>query len=151
MQVTLGRKGDYSVRAMLELTRRHGFGRRKALEIAEATAIPRNYVAQILANLVRHDLLHAVAGRAGGYELVRPPEAISLLEVVDAAEGTLSLRNCVLRGSACSADGVCAVHGFWLEAQAAFAERLAATSFAQLAERESDIAISTSPRSSGRR
>lgn len=147
MQVTLGKKGDYSVRAMLELTRRRGLGRRKAREIAEATAIPPNYVAQILAKLVRHDLLRAVAGRDGGYELARCPEEISLLEVVSAAEGTLSLRYCVLRGIACSAGGVCAVHGPWLEAQAALAERLAATTFAMLAAREVELAISPPPAS----
>lgn len=141
MQVTLAKRGDYSVRAMLDLTRQHGLGRRKAREIAEATAIPGNYLPQILANLVHHGLLSAVAGRTGGYELVRPPDEITLLEVVNAAEGTLSLRDCVLRGTACSAGGGCALHGFWVEAQEAFADRLAATSFAMLAARESELAI----------
>jgi Rrf2 family protein len=147
MQVTLGKKGDYSVRAVLELTRHGGLGRRKAREIATATAIPRKYVAQILANLVQHDLLHAVAGRSGGYELARPPEQITLLEVVDAAEGELSLRTCVLRGSACAEGGVCAVHRYWVEAQEALGERLAATTFAQLAARELELEISTAPAS----
>ncbi len=130
---------------MLELTRRRGLGRRKAREIAEATAIPVNYVAQILSNLVRNDLLLAVAGRDGGYELARPPQEISLLEVVNAAEKEFSLRDCVLRGSACSAGGVCAVHQSWLEAQEAFSERLAATTFAMLAARESELGISLPP------
>jgi DNA-binding IscR family transcriptional regulator len=64
-----------------------------------------------------------------------------VLEVVNAADGTLSLHDCVLRGTACSVDSICAVHEFWVEAQQAFAERIAATTFAMLSARESELAI----------
>src|SRR3990172_10072995 len=68
MQIALGRKGDYAVRAVLELARHYGAGRRKAREIAAEMDIPHRYLQQILNTFVRSDLLTAAAGPDGGYE-----------------------------------------------------------------------------------
>ena len=66
MQTSLGRKGDYSVRAVLFLSI-HGGERQKAQVIADEMDIPSRYLRQILADLVQEGLLTAVAGPAGGY------------------------------------------------------------------------------------
>ena len=124
MQASLGRKGDYSVRAVLDLARHHG-DRRKAREIAGEMDIPLRYLTQILAMLVQHGLLDALAGPSGGYTLARPPEEITLLEVVEAAEGPIKLEQCVLRGGPCSWEESCPVHIPWAQAQNALAARLA--------------------------
>ncbi len=136
MKTILGRKGDYAVRSVLELSRHWGAGRTKSREIAEAMSIPRKYLPQILASLVRAELLLATAGRDGGYELARPPHDISLLDVIEAAEPAAELAECVLRGGPCQYNGVCAVHEHWLAAQLALSERLAATTFAELAQQD---------------
>jgi Rrf2 family protein len=143
MQVALGRKGDYSVRAMLQVAR--GGGRQKARAIAHAMDIPDRYVPQILANLVSHGLLVATAGPEGGYELAREPEAISLLEVVEAAEGPIGLESCVLRGGSCEWRNVCPVHEVWSRAQSAMIQELSATTFADLAAADAEISIGGEP------
>ncbi len=132
MQVTLGRKGDYSVRAMIDVARHADTGRRKAREIAAEMDIPQPYVAQILADLVRESLLTAVAGPTGGYTLSRPASEITLLEVAEAAEGPTTLESCVLRGGPCDWTSVCPVHETWSRGQSALTATLAATTFADL-------------------
>jgi Rrf2 family protein len=132
MQASLGRKGDYSVRAVLDLARNNG-DRRKAREIAEEMDIPHRYLTQILANLVQKGLLTAVAGPTGGYLLARPADDITLLEVVEAAEGPIGLEQCVLRGGPCDWEASCPVHIPWARAQNALAEQLAATTFGDMA------------------
>lgn len=132
MKVALGRKGDYSVRAVLDLARRWGTGRRKAREIATVMDIPERYLGQILANLVRSELLTAVAGPDGGYSLNRPPGEISLLEVVEAAEGPVGLEECILNGGPCDWVEVCPIHEAWSEAQGALTKTLRSTSFADI-------------------
>jgi Rrf2 family protein len=133
MQITLGSKGDYAVRAVLDLAHSYGHGRRKAREIAERMHIPQNYLSIILSEFVRAGLLVATAGKEGGYELARPPEEVSLLEVVELAEGPVSLDRCLLRGIPCGRSGYCAAHEAWGSAQAALAARLAKTTFRDLA------------------
>jgi Rrf2 family protein len=142
MQASLGRKGDYSVRAVLDLARNNG-DRRKAREIAEEMDIPHDYLTQILANLVQQGLLTAAAGPTGGYLLARPADDISLLEVVEAAEGPIGLEQCVLRGGPCSWEESCPVHVPWARAQKAMAEQLAATSFADLVGIDQELAAGT--------
>jgi len=139
MQIALGKRGDYAVRAVLELARYHGQGRRKAREIAPAMDIPERYLPQILATLVRHQLLIATAGPEGGYELARPPAEISLLEVVEAAEGPLAAEECLLRGGPCDWENACPLHHPWARAQQALADQLQRTDFQQLANTDADI------------
>jgi Rrf2 family protein len=142
MQPSLGRRGDYSVRAVLDLARHHD-ERRKSREIAGEMDIPARYLTQILANLVQHGLLDAVAGPTGGYTLARPPENISLLEVVEAAEGRIKLEQCVLRSGPCTWEETCPVHIPWARAQNALAEQLASTSFADLVKSAAEIDAGT--------
>jgi Rrf2 family protein len=143
MQVALGRKGDYSVRAMLEVARHHGEGRRKAREIATVMDIPARYATQILADLVRQDLLMAVAGPDGGYSLARPPGEITLLDVVDATEGPTTLDTCVLRGGPCDWTEACPIHATWWKAQQAFVDVLAGVTLADLVDIDVGIEAGT--------
>ncbi len=136
MKISLSKKGDYAVRAVLDLAMNHRNGRRKAQQIATSMRIPETYLARILADLVRSGLIEATAGRDGGYQLQRPPSQIHLLDVVEAAEGKIELRDCLLRGIPCGSSGMCAVHQDWSEAQEAMAQRLRRTTFAQIARRE---------------
>lgn len=133
MKVALGRKGDYAVRAMLDIARHWDTGRRKARQIATSMDIPERFLGQILAELVRADLLIAVAGPDGGYSLSKPPKAITMLEVVEAAEGPVTLASCVLNGGPCDWGQVCPIHEAWSKAQDAFTMALEATTFAQIA------------------
>jgi Rrf2 family protein len=143
MQVALGRKGDYLVRAMLDIARHRGKGRRKARQIAEVMDIPARYATQILADLVRHDLLMATAGPDGGYSLARPADEITLLDVVDVAEGPTTLDTCVLRGGPCDWTDVCPIHVTWYQAQTAFVDVLARTTLAELVDIDAEIEAGT--------
>jgi len=135
VKIGLGKKGDYSVRAVLDLARQYGKGRRKARKIATSMRIPEKYVARILANLVRSGLIVATAGPDGGYELTRAPSKIRLLDVVEAAEDGAVLQECLLRGIPCGSRGTCAVHEDFAEAQEAMMRRLRRTTFAQIVRR----------------
>lgn len=136
MKVRLGRRGDYAVRAVLALARHEGHGLRKAREITDDVEVPATYLPQILGDLVGAGIVTSVAGRDGGYALARPPAEVSLLEVLEAVEGDTQLTECVLQGGPCQWETECAVHRFWADAQEAFRERLAATSFADVAARD---------------
>jgi Rrf2 family protein len=139
MEISLSRRGDYSVRAVLDLARHYGQGRRKSREIAATMDVPAKYLPQILANLIRHDLLVSMAGPDGGYSLARPPGEISLLSVIEAAEGPVAAKQCALRGGPCDWDQVCPLHEAWSRGQEAIVERFGATSFAELADTDARI------------
>lgn len=136
MQMTLGSKGDYSVRAVLDLARSYGVSRRKAREISDKMDIPPKYLPQVLGDLIRAGLVESVAGPDGGYSLARRPQEISLLEVVEAAEGPIRNTKCLMRGGPCHWEDACSLHAAWAEAQDKMVVQLAKTSFAQLARQD---------------
>jgi Rrf2 family protein len=141
MNLTLTRRGDYAVRAAVFLA---GVWDRTALartsEIAAAMSLPGSYTPQILGLLTRAGLVTAKAGPAGGYRLARDPASISLLEVVEAAEGELVSTTCILRGGPCHWEHACAVHGAWTSASEAFRGRLRQTTLTDLANADHDLA-----------
>lgn len=133
VELSLGKRADYLVRAVLHLARHHGQGRRKAADIAAEMDIPVTYLPQLLAALVRAGIADSMAGRRGGYELVRAPVEVSLLEVIEVADGPLVAAECVLRGGPCRWEEACAIHPPWARAQDAFRASLASTTFAEVA------------------
>lgn len=128
------RRGAYSVLAMLNLALHLGERLRKSREIAEETKIPRKYLPQILANLKRHGFVNSTAGPKGGYSLSRPPAEINLLEVIEAADGSLQSTECGLCEGGCGWQPSCPLHDAWARGRDALIAELASTSFAELAE-----------------
>ena len=73
---------------MAELARLHGSGELAQIEhLATAEEVPANFLAQILGELREHGLITSRRGSQGGYTLARPPEEISLYDILVAVEG----------------------------------------------------------------
>jgi Rrf2 family protein len=83
-------KADYAVRAAVELAAAAAGEPVKAEQIAEAQSIPLNFLENILAELRRAGIVESRRGAAGGYLLARPPEEVSLADVIRAVEGPLA-------------------------------------------------------------
>jgi Rrf2 family protein len=147
MDLTLSRRGDYVVRAAIALAAAwDGDGAyRKIREVAEEMALPPSYTPQLLGILARAGLAEAKAGPAGGYRLRRSPEKISVLEVIEAAEGTLASRRCAIRGGPCRWDDVCALHPTVVKAAEAIRGTLAATTLAEVAAVDRSLDATGSP------
>lgn len=133
MQLSLRRKGDYAVRAMISVGRHYERGLRQARQISTEMSIPYKTLTLILAGLVAQKLLIASHGPKGGYRLARPPTDISLLDIVEAAEGPAGFDHCVLRDGPCDWEETCPVHDTWARTQDAFIRELASTSLAEMA------------------
>jgi Rrf2 family protein len=124
VRIELTRRGDYAVRAMVALSEPEA-GQMTGAVLARATGIPPSFLAQVMGDLVRAELVVNRRGRRGGYRLARPASDISLLAVVEAVEGDGRRTTCVLRGGPCRADGQCDVHAAFFRAQEALFGALA--------------------------
>jgi Rrf2 family transcriptional regulator, iron-sulfur cluster assembly transcription factor len=131
----LTKRGDYAVRAVLALARAPSGTLLSVRRIAEEMWIPVRFLPQVMGDLAAAGLVEATTGRAGGYRLARPADAITLLEVVEAVEGDSRRRTCVLRGGPCGLDGFCDVHDVFFAAQDALLNTLDAARIGDLPER----------------
>jgi Rrf2 family protein len=118
---------------MISVGRHHGTGLRQARQISTEMHIPYKTLTLILAGLVAEGLLIASHGPNGGYRLARHPSDISLLDIVEAAEGPATFDQCVLRDGPGDWEETCPVHDTWARAQDALIRELASTSLAEMA------------------
>lgn len=83
-------KVDYACRVLAQLARHYGEGRLAHIEeLAGIEAVPANYLVQILSELRNGGLINSRRGKQGGYVLARPPEKITLYDIVRLIEGDL--------------------------------------------------------------
>lgn len=133
-------KGDYGIRALIELAHHYNAGNDagtiQSAEIAARQHIPEPYLDQLLTNLRRAGFIRSVRGPQGGHALVRPPASVSVREVIEALEGSLSPIDCLDGSSACTRAGGCAQRALWEEVRDATAAILERTTIADLAARE---------------
>ena len=102
-------KGDYGVRALIELA--HHYGEVKPMQSSEIAArqrIPESYLEQLLTTLRRAGFIRSVRGPQGGHALIRAPESIRISEVIESLEGAIMPIDCLDETSACSRNGGCA-------------------------------------------
>ncbi|WP_338333480.1 Rrf2 family transcriptional regulator [Acetobacter sp. LMG 32666] len=114
-----------------------------SLDLAEMQGIPAAFMAKLMPRLEKAGLVTAAEGLRGGYQLARPAAQISVLDVVDAAEGRKTLFNCQeIRGRCAlfgntppewAERGVCSIHAVMLRAEQSMRAELAQTTLADLA------------------
>jgi Rrf2 family protein len=85
--VRLSAKGEYAIKAMLDLALHGGDGLQPIQEIAGRQGIPQRYLEQVLLQLKRGGMLASKRGSSGGYRLGRSPEEITVGAVLRAVEG----------------------------------------------------------------
>lgn len=136
-------KAEYACVAMLELASRHGDPTPVRLKsIADAHGIPRRFLVQILLQLKGAGLIASTRGASGGYQLARPPEEISLADiigVIDCCDNPTELRS----GGGSPSVLARSIHGVWneiLEAQQSILERTTLAEILQRAHAEFDLA-----------
>lgn len=136
MQIT--RQADYALRAMLYLAREQHdpIDRPTTSKIAKEQEIPSSFLAKIISQLSIAGLIRTSRGASGGVSLARKPEEISLLDVVEAIDGSITLNECTEDPSTCPFGDTCPIHDIWCEAQAELVRKLRETTFDKLLELE---------------
>ncbi len=131
-------KGEYGVRAMIELALRYGEGYIQSSEIAASHHIPENYLYQLLITLRKAGLIRSRRGPQGGHMLSRPPERISLAEAIIALEGPIQPVTCIQEeiASDCPFNEACVMQNVWQRITEATQRILEETTFEALARQE---------------
>jgi Rrf2 family protein len=117
--ISITTKSPYALKALAELGR-SGEGPVPIGELARRRAIPVQFLEQLFAVLRRAGVLRSQRGVKGGYALARPAHEITVLEVVELLDGPLGRD----------------AEGIFADAAGAAREVLAATTVADVVERE---------------
>jgi Rrf2 family transcriptional regulator, iron-sulfur cluster assembly transcription factor len=124
----LSTTSEYALRA---LTRLAQLTRGEAIlgrDLARDAGVPQQYLAKIMLALRNAGLVLATRGTGGGYMLLRPADAVHLIDVVSLFEGPSTRPHCLLRvGRECNSKNSCAAHDHWGKVRDGYLEFLEQT------------------------
>jgi Rrf2 family protein len=116
--VRVSTRGDYASRALVSLALHSDEqGPTSVRDVAERTGLPQPYLEQILLALKGAGLVRSKRGVGGGYVLARPPEDITLGQIVSAVEGPIVAGDfgAPHENGACDHEGQCILLAVWAE------------------------------------
>ena len=118
MKIT--RRSEYAIKALAYLVSVADDRRALVSEIAEAAGIPQSFLAKIFQDLARAGLIRSHRGAGGGFSLARSASEITVKDIVEKAEGTIYIHECLGDSKFCQYDSSCALRDVWREAQERF-------------------------------
>ena len=112
-------RGRYAVRLMMDLAEQRVISGEQALvklkDIAERQEISKDYLMQLIFSMKNSNLVLSHVGKDGGFVLARPPEDITVLEIVEAAVGPTHIIPCLREGDSCGRAEECRARNMWNE------------------------------------
>jgi len=129
-------KDEYACFAVLELALNYDPDVPvRVQQIAEHQNVPAKFLFQIMQVLKRVDLVYSKRGTEGGYVLARPPEEITVGDVIRSVSGPLVQLSCLESGNfedPCERETTCQFKAIWADVNAAIAGVLDSVTFADL-------------------
>jgi len=130
----LSQTAEYALRAAIWLSQRVG-DPQTTQQIAAGCQMPASYLVKVLQPLAKAGIVNAQRGLGGGYVLVRNPEELTLLEVLNAVEPIQRIRVCPLKISS-HGSNLCALHQALDDTLAEAERNLGSQTFGELLKRK---------------
>ena len=126
------RNTDYAARLMVHHAKHHGNGPISTRSAAATEEVPYQLACKLMQKLNNAKLVTSCMGPKGGFVLGAEPSKISLLEIVTAIQGPISMNRCVMSENACSRETICTVRIKLAEIQENMTRGLAAITLDEL-------------------
>jgi len=134
----LSTKSRYGLRALFDMAYHAGNLPAQIKDISRRQDISPRYLEQIFQDLKKAGLLKSRRGPQGGYYLAKPPQEITVREIIEAAEGELALVDCTKekknRKKKCDFDNLCVTQVVWAEATRRLNEYFQSVTLKELCE-----------------
>ena len=134
-------RSEYALRALLVLARDYQEDDSvvRIQEVSDRQNIPKRFLEQILNDLKSAGIVESRRGVAGGYRLRRPPERVTLAEIVRHIEGPLAPVSCVsekfYEKCTCPDESRCAIRSVMKETRDAIVAIMDRVTLAELCDR----------------
>ena len=129
MQIT--RQADYALRTIIYLSRLEADEKAPTSIIAEKQQIPSSFLAKIISQLSIAGIIHTSRGAHGGVSLAKSPKEITVLDVVEAIDGPVTLNECTQNPDICIFSKDCPMRTIWCEAREELVNKLEGITFEQ--------------------
>ena len=98
---------DYAVRALIYLADNRNGGIVPVPELVDELGITRPFLRKIMQLLAKAGITRSYKGNKGGFRLIKKPEDIYLIDIIEVFQGNFSLNECLLNKDICPNKGNC--------------------------------------------
>ena len=130
----LSRTSQYAVQALIYMAPQPVASPVLNKDIAAKLGVPAPYLAKILQNLARGNLLFSFRGRLGGFCLRESGDKINLMQILLLTEGPMFTQSCLLGLTECSEETACPLHARWIPVKKKIMDLLQDTTLDKLAK-----------------
>ncbi len=108
-------KGIYALEVVTDLAMHTGDGHPASIRsVAERRQLSEKYLERIVSLLRKGGIVQSERGAQGGYVLTKAPEELTVLEILEAAEGSLAPVDCLVNETICESDcSRCLTRSVW--------------------------------------
>ncbi len=131
----LSTRSRYGTRLMLELAKHYTEGPIPLGDIAKRQDVSVKYLEQIIIPLKRAHYIESVRGPKGGHILAKPPEEITVGEIVVLLEEGTCLVECIEDTTVCERADICPTRLLWKEVSEAMLNKLQTVTLADLVQK----------------
>ena len=135
----LSTRARYGTRLMLELALNFDNGTIFLKDIAKKEEISEKYLSHLVIPLKSSGLISSSRGAHGGYQLTKSPSQITLKEIVQTLEGSISCVECVKNPSICPRVSKCATRGIWEKLDEKISDELSSVTLEDLANSQKKL------------
>jgi Rrf2 family protein len=132
------RNTDYALRAMLNVARNGVKGPVPTSIISEQEDVSYQLTCKLMQRLQKAKLVKSTMGPKGGFQLSKDASAISLLEIIEAIQGRITLNKCLLGSDSCDRKRKCPVTKELAGLQEQMNDYLGNVTLAQLLRKKTD-------------
>jgi len=136
MQLTT--KARYIIRALIDMAIHSAEGPALVKDIAERQGMSARYLEQLLLAPKAAGMIRSTRGAHGGFTLARSPERITLREIIQIMEGSISPTECADEPGICPSSSSCVTHDIWVKIKQATDEILESTTLQNLVDRQNE-------------
>ena len=133
-------KGRYALRIFVDLAQNQGEGYVALSEVSKRQDVSLKYLETIVATLVRGGLLRSQRGMSGGYRLSKAAKDISIYDIFNLTEGSLSPVACINCGETfCNRSEICYTKTMWKNVDSILNNYLKSVSVQDLIDKNIDV------------
>ncbi len=134
----LSTRSRYGTRMMLDMATHYDQGPVQIGDIAKRQGVSVKYLEQLIIPLRKAHYVKSVRGPKGGYVLAKPPQNITVGEIVGLLEGGIGLAECVEAPDRCDKSSACLTRQLWQLATRAMYDELTSVTLAAVIDGRGD-------------
>lgn len=133
----LSTRSRYGTRMMLDLAQHYDQGPVQIGDVSKRENISVKYLEQLIIPLKKANFIKSVRGPKGGHMLAKPPEEITVGEIVRILESGINLSSCIEHPEMCDRTTRCLTRGVWEEATKAMYDKLNSVTLSKMINADS--------------